>query len=74
MKLQEIVGEWQVDANVSEFVGPWVGMLKEAKARVLASGTINPQYALELEGIELSLKNLLTLVRPFALFAGSCNQ
>ena len=49
-----------MDPNALEFVGPWVGMLKSAREKVLASGTINPQYALELEGIELSLTNLMT--------------
>ncbi|GMI27458.1 hypothetical protein TeGR_g8644, partial [Tetraparma gracilis] len=49
--------------ELREFVGPWVAMLKDAREKVLKSGTINPQYALELEGIELSLRNLMSF--PF---------
>ncbi|MEH6409991.1 MAG: carbonic anhydrase, partial [Hyphomonas sp.] len=48
---------------IGEFVTPWVTLLEEARERVVASGSINPQFALELEGIESSLKNLLTF--PF---------
>tara|TARA_R110000751_G_scaffold95172_6_gene185931 strand:- start:21389 stop:22015 length:627 start_codon:yes stop_codon:yes gene_type:complete len=48
---------------IGEFVTPWVSLLEEARERVVASGSINPQFALELEGIEASLKNLLTF--PF---------
>jgi carbonic anhydrase len=47
----------------SEFVGPWVAMLNDAKQKVLASGSFNPQHALELEGIDVSLANLLSF--PF---------
>jgi len=46
-----------------EFIGPWVSVLDGARDKVRASGSFNPQYALELEGIEVSLKNLLTF--PF---------
>ena len=53
----------ELDENVSEFVKPWVGMLAAARDKVLNSGTINPQYALELEGIEVSIKNLMSF--PF---------
>ena len=42
---------------------PWVSLLDEARDRVLESGSINPQFSLELEGIETSLKNLLSF--PF---------
>lgn len=52
-----------LDKSVSEFVGPWVSMLAEAREKVLRSGTINSQYALELEGIEVSLGNLMSF--PF---------
>ena len=38
-------------------------MLNEARDRVRCSGSINPQYALELEGIEVSLANLMSF--PF---------
>ena len=48
---------------IGEFVTPWVSLLDEARDRVLESGSINPQFSLELEGIETSLKNLLSF--PF---------
>ena len=41
-----------------EFIGPWVGLLDSAREKVLHSGSVNPQYALELEGIETSIDNL----------------
>ena len=44
--------------EISEFVAPWVSLLDEARQRVLESGSINPQFSLELEGIETSLENL----------------
>ncbi|MBA3070483.1 MAG: carbonic anhydrase [Hyphomonas sp.] len=47
-------------ALIGEFVAPWVKLLDEARARVLASGSVNPQFALELEGIETSLENLMS--------------
>jgi carbonic anhydrase len=56
-----------VTNNCNEFVGPWVAMLGEAKKKVLASGTFNPQHALELEGIDVSLANLMTF--PFVAAA-----
>jgi len=46
-----------------EFIGPWVRLLTPARDRVLCSGSWNPQYALELEGIDTSLANLMTF--PF---------
>ena len=52
---------------IGEFVTPWVSLLDEARDRVLESGSINPQFSLELEGIETSLKNLLSF--PFVLKA-----
>jgi carbonic anhydrase len=58
--------------EASEFLAPWVAMLAEARDRVLASGSLNPQYALELEGIELSIKNLLSF--PFVSDAVNTGQ
>ncbi len=52
---------------IGEFVTPWVSLLETARERVVASGSINPQFALELEGIEVSIGNLLTF--PFVLQA-----
>jgi len=49
--------------DIGEFVTPWVSLLDEARQRVLESDPINPQYALELEGIESSLGNLMSF--PF---------
>ena len=49
--------------DIGEFVTPWVSLLDEARQRVLESDPINPQYALELEGIESSLANLMSF--PF---------
>jgi carbonic anhydrase len=40
------------------FIDGWVGILREARERVLASGAKDPQHALELEGIKTSLANL----------------
>ena len=48
---------------IGEFVTHWVSLLDEARQRVLESGSINPQFSLELEGIETSLQNLMTF--PF---------
>lgn len=48
---------------IGEFVAPWVKLLDEARERVLASQPVNPQFALELEGIETSIQNLMTF--PF---------
>ncbi|MFN7056535.1 carbonic anhydrase [Hyphomonas sp.] len=48
---------------IGEFVTPWVRLLDEARERVLASQPVNPQYALELEGIETSITNLMSF--PF---------
>lgn len=45
---------------IGEFVAPWVKLLDEARARVMDSGSLNPQFALELEGIETSLENLMS--------------
>jgi carbonic anhydrase len=47
-------------ALIGEFVAPWVKLLDAARARVLESGSVNPQFALELEGIETSLENLMS--------------
>jgi carbonic anhydrase len=46
-----------------EFIGPWVRLLSKAREKVLCSGSFNPQYALELEGIDTSVANLRTF--PF---------
>lgn len=48
---------------IGKFVAPWVSLLDEARERVLASNSVNPQFALELEGIETSIQNLMTF--PF---------
>jgi carbonic anhydrase len=48
------------DLPIGEFVTPWVKLLDEARQRVLDSGSLNPQFALELEGIEASLTNLMS--------------
>tara|TARA_R110002033_G_scaffold1404_15_gene12531 strand:- start:7917 stop:8543 length:627 start_codon:yes stop_codon:yes gene_type:complete len=48
---------------IGEFVTPWVRLLEKARERVVESGSVNPQFALELEGIETSISNLLTF--PF---------
>jgi len=45
---------------IGEFVAPWVKLLDGARARVMESGSLNPQFALELEGIETSLANLMS--------------
>jgi carbonic anhydrase len=50
-------------AALGEFIGPWVGLLDAARDKVVESKSFNPQYALEIEGIEVSLKNLQTF--PF---------
>ena len=49
--------------DIGEFVTPWVSLLDEARKRVLESDSINPQFSLELEGIESSLSNLMSF--PF---------
>ncbi len=48
---------------IGEFVTPWVRLLEKARARVVESGSVNPQFALELEGVETSIGNLMTF--PF---------
>ena len=48
---------------IGEFVTHWVSLLDEARQRVIDSGSVNPQFSLELEGIETSLQNLMTF--PF---------
>lgn len=48
---------------IGEFVAPWVKLLDQARERVLESKPVNPQFALELEGIETSIENLMTF--PF---------
>jgi carbonic anhydrase len=49
--------------ELGEFVKPWVSLLDHAREKVLALNPANPQYALEHEGIETSLQNLLSF--PF---------
>jgi carbonic anhydrase len=49
--------------SLGEFIGPWVGILDKARDKVVESNSFNPQYALEIEGIEASLQNLQTF--PF---------
>ncbi|MFN3402363.1 MAG: carbonic anhydrase, partial [Ferrovibrio sp.] len=48
---------------IGEFVAPWVRLLDKARDRVVESQPVNPQFALELEGIETSIGNLMTF--PF---------
>lgn len=48
---------------IGEFVAPWVKLLDDARERVLATQLVNPQFALELEGIETSIANLMSF--PF---------
>lgn len=48
---------------IGEFVAPWVRLLDQARERVLESNPVKPQFALELEGIETSIENLMTF--PF---------
>ncbi|HPV69193.1 carbonic anhydrase [Sphingorhabdus lacus] len=45
------------------FVDKWVGIIDEARQAVLASNTDDPQHALELETVKVSLANLRTF--PF---------
>lgn len=45
------------------FVDKWVGIIDEARQAVLASHTDDPQHALELETVKVSLANLRTF--PF---------
>ncbi|GAA4016632.1 carbonic anhydrase [Sphingomonas swuensis] len=45
------------------FIDRWIGLLDPAVERVRASGTDDPQHALELEGVKTSLHNLRTF--PF---------
>ena len=40
------------------FVDKWVGIIGDARDMVLASGADNPQFALELETVKVSLANL----------------
>ena len=56
-----LAGEGNPD--IGEFVTPWVSLLDEARQRVIESGSINPQFSLELEGIETSIGNLMNF--PF---------
>jgi carbonic anhydrase len=46
-----------------DFVNKWVGIIETAKEAVLASNTPDPQHALELETVKVSLANLRTF--PF---------
>ncbi len=48
---------------IGEFVAPWVRLLDEARSRALASQPADPQFALELAGIDASLENLMSF--PF---------
>ncbi len=49
--------------EIGEFVTPWVRLLDDARQRVIESGSVNPQFALELEGVDTSIANLMTF--PF---------
>lgn len=48
---------------IGEFVAPWVKLLDSARERVIERNPENPQFALELEGIETSIENLMSF--PF---------
>lgn len=48
---------------IGQFIAPWVELLDDARAEVLAKGTGDPQTDLERSGIGKSLENLLTF--PF---------
>ncbi|MFN3312840.1 MAG: carbonic anhydrase [Hyphomonas sp.] len=48
---------------IGEFVAPWVKLLDDARERVTQRNPENPQFALELEGIETSIENLMSF--PF---------
>ena len=60
------------EETLGEFIGPWVSMLDERRDRVRGSGSFNPQYALELEGIDMSLENLRSF--PFVQAALESGQ
>jgi carbonic anhydrase len=47
------------------FVDKWVGIIDDAREAVLASNTDDPQHALELETVKVSLANLRTF--PFII-------
>lgn len=51
------------NAPVGEFIGPWVKLLDSARDKVLAANPDDPQTALEYEGVETSIANLMTF--PF---------
>jgi carbonic anhydrase len=53
-------GEGKRDA---EYIDDWIGLLDEARDRVLAQPQEDPQRALELESVKVSLRNLRTF--PF---------
>ncbi len=48
---------------IGEFVAPWVKLLDNARERVIERNPENPQFVLELEGIETSIENLMSF--PF---------
>lgn len=45
-------------ANGQSFVDKWMGLISEARSRVLATHTHDPQHDLELETVKVSLNNL----------------
>ena len=45
------------------FIDKWIGLLDEARDKVVADAPADPQHALELEGVKVSLRNLRTF--PF---------
>ena len=45
------------------FIDKWIGLLDRARDKVIAQAPENPQHALELEGVKVSLANLRTF--PF---------
>ncbi|MGH1420747.1 MAG: carbonic anhydrase [Hyphomonas sp.] len=53
----------EVPPEIGEFVTPWVALLDDARQRVIESGSVNPQFALELEGVDTSIANLMSF--PF---------
>ncbi|MEP1143074.1 MAG: carbonic anhydrase [Henriciella sp.] len=51
------------DKPVGRFIAPWVRLLDATRDKVIASGTDDPQTALEHAGVECSLEHLMTF--PF---------
>ena len=54
------------------FVDKWMGIISDAKEKVLAKSPADPQRELELEAIKISLKNLRTF--PFIAEREKCGE